>query len=92
MEHHEIDINHCAASTDSEHVDRDDRIRFRSTDTRSYQLTGLGDVLKDVPDPLNVPAGGCTDYYKVNGEKGSHVYGIGPDCAQHDPPEIIIDD
>ena len=92
MAKYEIDINNCQVSNAGLNVRVGDRVKFCSTDTRSYKVTGLGNVFASGHGHRDVPAGGCTEYYTVNGRKGNYGYNVGPDCPSQDPPEIIIDD
>jgi plastocyanin len=92
MAQYEIDINNCGASPSSQTLKVGDQVKFCSTDSRSYKVTGLGNVFEDGHGHRDVPAGGCTQYYTVNGTKGNYGYSIGPDCPPLGTPEIIIDD
>jgi hypothetical protein len=91
MAQYEIDINNCQVSNTGLNVNVNDQVKFCSTDSRSYKLTGLGNIFDGVHGQVDVPAGGCTGYLTVNGAKGGHGYNVGPDCPAQDPPEIIID-
>jgi hypothetical protein len=91
MAQYTININNCGASINPLNVNVNDQVQFCSTDSRSYQLTGLGNVFQGSPGQIAVPAGACTGYFTVNGTQGTHGYNIGPNCPPQGPPEIIID-
>jgi hypothetical protein len=92
MAQYEIDINNCQVSNAGLNVNVNDQVMFCSTDSKSYKLTGLGNVFEGGHGHIDVAAGGCTQYYTVTGTKGNYGYNVGPDCPAQDPPEIIIDD
>ena len=91
MTQYTVNINNCGASPNPLNVNLGDQVEFCSTDTRSYKVTGLGNVFVGAPGHICVPAGTCSSYYTVDGTKGPHGYNIGPDCPPEGTPEIIID-
>jgi plastocyanin len=46
MAQYEIDINNCGASPNPQNVNVGDQVKFCSTDTRTYKVTGLGNVFQ----------------------------------------------
>ena len=91
MTQYTVNINNCGASINPLNVNVGDQVEFCSIDTRSYKVTGLGNVFVGAPGRIDVPAGTCSSYYTVDGTKGAHGYNIGPDCPPEGTPEIIID-
>ena len=97
MAQYTININNCGACPISLPVKVGDLVQFCTQDSRSYQLTGLGNVFQDVHGQIDVPANGCSPYYLVNGSPGKNKYNIGPNCPHVEDvedaatPDIIIE-
>jgi hypothetical protein len=86
-----LTITNCGISDAALHVKDTDQVRWCSAD-REYRITGLGNALSGASGQVTVPAGGCTQYYTVDGRPNQYAYNIGPNCPPEGAPEIIIDD